>query len=146
MLLTEFRQMTLERALLDTTTAGGLVAGLIDLYQTPIAITQLTPLATFTAAVATYVGYAQGVITWALPSVSVDGNVEVVGTVPVFRPTNAVTPNQIYGAYITLAVSGDLAFAAQFDTAPLPMISNLDLIELTVRYRPASQSLIVYIS
>jgi len=144
--LTDFQAWTLERALLDTTTAGGLLDATVDLYQTPIAVTPETPLATFTAAVATFTGYAQGVVTWELPTVADDGEVEVIGTLPIWRPTDGVTPNQIYGMFIRLDVGGSLAMAGQFDTPPLPMISALDSIICTLRYRPASGTLVVTVS
>lgn len=144
--LTEFQGSQLARALADTIAGGPLLGLLVDLYQTPIAITPLTPLATFLAAIATFVGYAQGTVTWALPSVADSGEVEVVGSLATWRPTNSVTPNQIYGAYASLAAGPTLALAGQFDTAPLPMVSNLDLIIATVRYRPSGTSMINYVS
>lgn len=140
-LLTEFQSSLLARALADTT--GYLVGMKVDLFQTPISITPTTPLATFTAAVATYTGYAQHVMVWDLPSLDINGQVQVVGTAVVYRPTGTAIGNSIYGCYCTDAVSGDLLFAGAIDGAPAPMNSAVNQIQLQVIYRPASNSITV---
>lgn len=142
--LLEFQASILARAAADI--ADYLAAMHLDLYQTPIVITPQTPVATFTAALATYTGYAQGVVTWLAPSVSDDGTVEVAGTIPEFRPTDGVTPNVIYGVFCRAAVGGALLFAAAFDNGPLPMENALNAILLTVRYRPSTRSVCVVVS
>lgn len=144
--LTEFQQATLDRALADTKALSPFVGLKADLCQVDVPINQATLLATLVAGIATYTGYAQGVVTWALPSVSAEGIVEVVGTMTVFRPTDGVTPNVIYVIYFTESVSGALAFAQRFDNAPLSMGSALNQIEVTIRYRPATQSIIVVVN
>src|SRR5690242_7319844 len=119
--LQEYAANQTERALIDTTTAGALLAAKIDLYKTDVTITPNNVLTDFNAHVADFTGYAQGTITWNTPTIADDGTVEVIGTVPMWAPTDAVHPNMIYGCYITLAVGGALAYAGRFDTAPVPM-------------------------
>jgi len=145
-IVTENQASQLARALADTRALSPYVGLLIDLYKAPIAYVPTTPLATFTAQTADFVGYAQGTVTWSLPTVAQDGTVEVVGALPIWRPTNAVTPNLIYGFFATLAVGGDLAFFGQFDLAPLLMQSALNQLEMTVRYRPATSSIVVTVN
>jgi hypothetical protein len=139
--LTEFQASLLARALADTT--GYLVGMQVDLFQTPIAILPTTPLATFTAAIATYTGYAQHIMVWDLPSLDETGQVQVVGTAVIFRPTGTAIGNSIYGCYCTDAVSGDLLFAGAVDNAPVPMNSSLNLLQLQIIFRPASNSFVV---
>lgn len=144
MQLTEYQASQLARAAADV--ADYLLAMKVDLYQSDIVITPDTLLATFTAAVATFTGYAQKTVTWATPTIADDGTVEVIGTVPKWQPTDAATPNVIYGIYCTEAVGGALLFAGRFETAPLPMGSALQQITITLRYRPADKSLCTYVS
>lgn len=142
--LTEFQASQLARAADDI--AGYLDGLKVDLYQTAIAFGPTTPLATFTAAVCTYTGYAQGVVTWSTPTLADDGTVEVLGTLPVWRPTDGVTPNVAWGIYAHSGVGSVLYFAGQFDGAPLPMQSALQQITVTLRYRPATRTLAVVVS
>ncbi len=142
--LFEFQKSQLVRALNDT--AGELLGALLGLYQAPIDINQGTPLATFTAAIATYTGYAAQAIVWGLPSVNQAGEVEVQGIGLIFRPTDAVAPNSVWGIYITDSTGADLYFAAQFDAPPIPMVSALDQITIVIRYKPATQSFAVVVS
>lgn len=144
MLLYETQSSQLTRA--GEAIAAYLLGLKADLYKTPIDLTTNPPLATFQAAIADYAGYAQGVVTWDTPSVSDDGTVEVIGTYDQFRPTDSVNPNGIWGVYFTAAIGGALVFFGQFDTAPLPMASALNQITITLRYRPADQSIVAYVS
>jgi hypothetical protein len=136
-------------AALDTTAVGSatgpLVGAVVRLFQANITPDKETSLATLNADSCTFVGYAEKAITWQLPSIADDGAVEVVGTTTQFRPTNSVTPNSAYGAYIVSA-AGDLAFAGRFDGAPLPMADAQDQITVTVRYRPIQAGLGVVVS
>jgi hypothetical protein len=137
----EYQAATLARALLDTA-MGGTLAGLkVDLTQSNVAITPNTLLATLVAQIATFDGYAQGVVTWDLPSLDSTGAVVVVGNIPVWRPTDGVVPNTIYDAYATLATGGALAFAGLLDGAPIPLASALNQLQLIFRYYAAAQSM-----
>lgn len=144
MILLEFQASQLARATDDV--AGTLLGLKADLYQEPVDITPATPLATFTAVIANYTGYAQGAVTWEVPSVADDGTVEVIGNFAVWRPTDAVTPNNIWGIFFRAAIGGALLFAGQFDGAPLPMANALQQIAITLRYRPATNSVVVTVS
>lgn len=86
---------------------------------------------------ADYVGFGAEAITWQAPSTSDDGQVEIVGVVGEFRPTNGVTPNDIFGV-IAQDAGGGLLDAVRFPDGPYSMNSALDAILLVVRYRPAT--------
>lgn len=143
MVLTEFQQSLIARA--SAATLGYLVGLKIKLIKTHVNITPSTLVAELDAAQADFAGYALHVVTWLTPTISVDNVVEAIGTVPAWRPTDAVTPNVIWGFYAIDAVSGDLLFAGQFDTAPIPMDTAMREITVTIRYRPAGPSLVVYL-
>lgn len=144
--LFEFQDSQVSRAVESTVVTGYLAGATVDLYQAEIAINQTTPLSEFTSNLANYTGYAQGAITWGPATVADDGTVEILGTVPEFRPTGTAVTNTIWGLFIRDAGGTALYFAGQFDGAPLPMGSTLDSILLTLRFRPATQSVVVVIS
>lgn len=143
--LFEFNASELARALRDTNAGSPLVGLKVDLTKESVPITSETVIGDLTAVIANFAGYAQGVVTWDLPSISSDGTVEVVGNLAVWRPTDGVTPNNIYNIYMTGGVSGDLLFAGLLDDAPVPMTNALSQLLVTVRYRPATKSLVVSI-
>jgi hypothetical protein len=118
-------------------TAGALLAAKIDLFANN---TVFNPLTTVLAdmVVANYTGYAQGTLTWDVASVADEGETEAHSNRITWRPTDAVTPNQIYGYYLTLA--GALLGGGNFDGGPLSMMSALDAILTTVVFRPGSLS------
>lgn len=127
--------------------AGTLAGAKVHMYETDLTLEPTLPsLADFVAAVATYTGYAAATITWGTPSIADDGTVEVVGTVPAFRPSADVAGKSVWGIWITDTTSATLLFAGQYDEAPLPMAATTDEILLVVRYRPADTSLVVVIS
>jgi hypothetical protein len=142
--LFEYEASLLARANADTT--GYLKLATVDLYQTDVDIGSGNTVADFTASVATYVGYAQGVLAWDAASVADDGTVECVSAAITFRPTDATTPNVIYGCFIRGATGGTLLFAGRFDGAPLDMSDAVHQIVLTVRYRPDATSIAVTVS
>lgn len=113
--------------------AGSLAGAKAVLYKTDVLPTFLSVIGDFT--LADYVGAVPLAVTWLAPSVSDDGHVEVVGTIPEFRPTNSVTPNTVFGVLLTNGAGTSLLIGGRFDNAPLPMNSNLDAIVLTVRVR-----------
>lgn len=127
---------------------AGKLAGLkVDLYQTDVPLVPWPGDAALIAAVATYVGYAQGAVTWGVPSQADDGTYEVIGTIAVFQPTNSVAPNNIYGAYFTESGAPNaIEFAARFDNAPLPMENHLRTITVVLRYRPATGTVVITVS
>jgi hypothetical protein len=144
MTLFEFQLSQLHRAAND-------VAGLLDgvklaLFQAPMDIGEATTLAELVANVATFTGYVKTALVWDTPSVADDGTVEVVSHTITFRPSDAVTPNQIWGCWIEDSTAAFVYFAGQFDNAPLPMTSALQQIIVTVRYRPASDTLVITVS
>jgi len=145
--LLEYQISQTARATGDTVGAGApLLAATVNLYQAQIDFNMDTPLATFTAAVATFDGYAAKTITWQAVSVADDGTVECVGTISAFRPTGSVTSNVIWGCYITNSAGDTLLAAAEFDNPPIPMDGALDTINITIRFRPASQTIGVVVS
>jgi len=128
-------------ALIDT---GGVLDGaVIRLFKNDVMPTLTSVTADFTET--DYVGFGDQTITWLEPSISDDGTIEVLGTVGEFRPTNDVTPNQVYGALLLDSTTAML-FGGRFEGAPLPMESATDSILITVRFRPADQSLAIVIS
>lgn len=149
-LLLEFQAATLARALNDTEAAPG-VAGFLDgcdlcLTKTEIDIEPDTTLAALDAEEADYSGYARQALVWGVPSVSDDGTVEVIAAPLTFRPTAATVGNQIYAVYIVDGGGTLLYFARQLDEAPVPMVSTLDVLILTIRYRPATDTICIAIT
>lgn len=126
-------------------TAGFLDGALIYLYKSDTPATKNVVLGDLTTA--NFTGAAGKAITWGAPTVNDLGDVEMVGTVAAaFKPTDAVTPNDIYGAYIRLAGPADLVAIARFENAPLPMNSALDQLLPVIRVRLTQSGVIVVIS
>lgn len=127
--------------------ASTLAGATVHLGKTDVAIGRSTVKADLTAHEADYDGYAAQTITWNDPSYGDDGEVEVVGIVPEFRPDSADVDNQIYYLYILSAGSGTpLIFAARFDDPPLPMAEATDSLVVTVRWKPRTNGVVVTIS
>jgi hypothetical protein len=125
--------------------AGSLAAAVIDLFQSDTVVDRNTVVGDLV--VADYSGYAQKVITWLAPSISDDGQIEVIGTVTEWRPTSSAVVNSIYGLLVRAAgVGPPLYFVARFDDAPLPMGGTLDSIILTLRWRPRTGGLVATVS
>lgn len=149
--LFEYQLATLERATDNVApvvvgSTGFLFGAEVCLTTAQFDLNQANTLAEFAAVEADFTGYAPAAITWGVPSVADDGTVEVVATAIVFRPTDAVTPNVIYMLYITNAAGDALYYAGVFDNPPLPMNSALDQITVIVRFRPATNSIVVVVS
>jgi len=128
--------LLMQQAIIDALAdyiAGGLTGAEIHLFQNNLvfdpATTEITDLVE-----ATYGGYAALALTFGVPSVSDDGNVESICTAQVWRPTNSTTPNTIYGYFIDDG-AGVLLAGGTFDTGGLPMNSALDVINTVVRFR-----------
>jgi hypothetical protein len=113
----------------------------VDLFQADITPTRVTALSDYTAGIADYNGYGHETATFGVPSRADDGTIEVLGTVPEFRPSDALAPNTIFGLWTTLG-DGSLGFAARFDNPPIPMQDALDQITVTLRYRPTNGGLV----
>lgn len=126
--------------------AGKLADAHIGLYKAPgVALNQNTVKADITALIANYDGYAEANIDWSTASISDDGYVEVVGTVPEFRPTGSNVDNEIVGAFITANSDDALLMFGEFDDSFL-MNSNLDAAVVMVRYRPDTDTLLIAVS
>lgn len=124
--------------------AGVLTTAKCKLFQNNYTPTPSSVVADFTAA--TYVGNATATLTFDAPSVSDDGHVETHATPAAWRPTNGVTPNTIYGLYITDTTGADLLFACRFDGAPLPMNDSLDVIITVITLRLAGSGISVEVT
>lgn len=112
----------------------------LDLYTNDIIPGRDLPRSAYVTA--NFDGYAQAAITWLGASVADDGTVEVIGTVPEFRPTGSVTPNNVFGVVVTDA-AGDLIGAARLDDAPTPLGSTLNNLLVTVRIKPTVKGFVL---
>lgn len=126
--------------------AGYLADAEIGLYKGPVPLAEATTKTDVTTVEANYDGYAIANIDWQSPSIADDGEVEVVGIVPEFRPSGANVENEIYGCYIQANGDGEMYFFGNLDDAPVTMSDTNDALILTVRYRPGSESLTVTVS
>jgi len=126
-----------------TDTGGALDGAKVRLYVNDVQPVVTSVVGDFDPT--TYTGHADKLITWLAPSIADDGSPECIGTVPEFRPTDAVVPNTVYGMIII--DSGSVMFeGGRFEDAPLPMESALDSILVTVRLRFLDNSIAVVIS
>jgi hypothetical protein len=127
--------------------AGDLATATVHLGKTDMTVDRNTTKTELTATEADYTGYAAETVTWLAPSLADDGNIEVIGTVGEFRPTDDVVDNAIYTLWVLSADTGTpLCFAARFDNAPLPMAGPLDSLIVTLRWRPQTGGLVVTVS
>lgn len=126
--------------------AGGLADAEIGLYTEAVPASRTTVKSDVTAVEANFDGYAIANIDWQAPSIADDGEVEVVGIVPEFRPTGANVDNTIVGAYIQGNGDGEMKFFGPLDGDGIKMAKTTDALYLTVRYRPAAKSLTVTVS
>ena len=116
--------------LADATTAVTgtfLATNVIDLFQNDVPFSPSEPIGSYD--LATYTGYAAEAVTWGAATVDDDGSVVIQGIVAEFRPTDAVTPNQIYG-WLLRNAGGDILGGGNFNP-PLPMNNALDNIIMT---------------
>lgn len=122
---------------------GSLLGCLVHLFSSNTTPTPATIVGDVTEA--DYSGYAAKAVTFLAPSISDDGQPELVGTVAEFRPTGTTVTNVIYGGWIVNATSA-LRYWFRFDNPPLPMGATTDSILLTVRVRMSPSGLIVTVS
>lgn len=149
--LLESEASQLARAAVDVGTnvgpiAGPLNAAKLHLGQSDLAIDGNTPYATLSGQEADYDGYAAQSLVWGTPVTAADGTVEVVATVLTFAPTGDTVSNSIYNAWVSNTGGTVWYFAAPIVDGPLPMESALDQMKVTIRYRPATQTLMVTIA
>lgn len=140
------RNKAYKKAVLTAAALAGtlLLDAKLRLFKNNVVVDQNTDPATLTAA--NYTGYAEEALTWHTVSVSDDGKPEAVSDPVIFRPTDAVTPNTIYGAQL-YDDSGTPVFlgAGNFDS-PVPMNSAEDELMLVVRVREGEDPEIVVVS
>jgi hypothetical protein len=133
--------------LLADSIAGHLATVDFHLIKANVGLAPWPGNAALIAAEADYTGYAAGVVTWGTPSKADDGTYEIVGTVPTFRPAGVVIVNNVWGGYLQQhAAPLHIPFAVIFDNAPLPMDDVLQTIDVVLRYRPQTQTIIISIS
>lgn len=125
---------------------GPLYQAQCRLFNADIPVDAATPLATLVAAEADYTGYAAGSSTFGGPFRADDGAIEMVSQQMSFRPTDAVTPNNIWGLFVTNAAGTNLLFVSRFDNPPVPMGSALDDIKVNLRWRPSTSGLVAVVS
>lgn len=121
-----------------TAPLGSASVGLVSSDSVPF--NRDTTLAELTPIEGGYTGYARKPVTWNAASISDDGTVEMVGTVPEFRPTGASTVS-MFGLFLTGLDSATLAGCGPLDGAPTPMIDGNSAIVVTIRFRPATGGL-----
>lgn len=100
-------------------------------------------LATLTAAATTYTGNAKGAITWGPATRNGNGEIEYRGTVPEFRPSDAVTPNVAQGAWVENGAASKYYFVGQFPAPGVNFADALSALTCTVVYKPEAQSVLL---
>lgn len=145
MQLLEFLAQALLRAGDDI--AGSLAGSKLGLTKTVVDINQDTTLASMTAAKATFTSYVKTALVWGDPTIADDGTVEVVAEPLPFAPTDALGGDQVMrNLWIEDSTAAVLQFAGTFDIPYPPMNSALNQLTVVVRYRPATQTIVVVIS
>lgn len=107
-----------------------LVGAKLKLYQSSFAPVQNSPLSAFAAAEADFAGYAAATLTWSAMGVQGDGTPSAVSSRAFFQATDAVTPNQIGGAWLELA-GGEIWGYFPFND-PADLQTALSWVALTV--------------
>lgn len=128
-------------ALLANAIAGVLDGCKVRLGKADVSVTPDRPLADYT--IANFDGYANAAVTWSDPTISDDGEVEVIGNVPEFRPTGTVTPNEIYTVHLVDSAGTELHASKRLENAPIPMGAVTDAYQPILRYRPRTGMLSV---
>jgi hypothetical protein len=114
-------------ALSEMVAVGEVLAGCkIHLYANQLIPSQGTLLTMFVEA--TFTGYvAQSVGAWGAAYIGPDGNAHVTAPGLQFQATDDVTPNTIYGWYMTNTAGTELVGAANFLT-PIPIVAALQAV------------------
>jgi hypothetical protein len=87
-----------------------------------------------------YTGYGDGTMTFTAPYTPGSGGVAAISNTAIFRPTDAVTPQNMWGAVLTDSGSTSVFAAGRFDAPPLPMTNALDQIEMSIVFNPATSN------
>lgn len=128
---------------INTAVTGTLVGATVGLFQNNIVPNAATVFADLVEA--DYTGYGTEAVTWLAVDISDDGFYEITGTVGEFRPTDAVTPNSVFGFYLT-GVGGIFLGAGRFDNPPIPMEDAFDHIIPTPRIRVSPSGIVAVVS
>jgi len=139
----DFEMGVLEDALASGKTLAGIKAGLT---KTEIDFDPSLKPADVAASEADYAGYTRQLVTFNAPSISDAGAIEVVGTIPEFRPDDDTVDNQIFQLTLFSGDGTKLLAVAAFDNAPLPMGQALDAIVATVRVSVIPTGFVVSVS
>lgn len=83
---------------------------------------------------ADYTGYARQLLVWGTPYDGSDGRPSVLSGMLTFRPTDAVTPNTINGAFLATAATAGALVAVDPFSGPRSMSSALDVLNLAVEH------------
>lgn len=115
------------------TGVGGTLNGVkVHLFNTPFDLTQDSLLAEFIEA--TFAGYAaSAVVVWGAAFMNQNNEAETLGPSILFAATDAVTPNQVHGYYITNG-AGTVWIAAEVFATPVPMVDGDSNLVLIPRY------------
>jgi hypothetical protein len=125
---------------------GFLDAAHAHLTMIDVPIDRTTLLTDLSNASANFDGYLPGNVDWQLPSLADDGTAEVLGTVPIFRPTGSHNANGIFDLYLTNNTDDSLWACGRFDLAPLPMATPFNTILVTIRWRGGKLSIVDVVS
>lgn len=98
-------------------------------------------LAQLTAGEPGYSGYARKAVTWNAASRDAAGNIQALGTVPEFRPTNGNVPATIQGIFGVLS-NGSLGFCGPLDDAPVALNDQFSNLVVTIAWKPTSGGLV----
>jgi len=123
----------LELLALADALAGDFTGSLMKLYTNNLVFDPAT-VVVGDLTEATFTGYVSQTLVWGVPSVSDDNHVESISGQLTWRPTDAVTPELVYGYYWT-TLGGALLGGGYFDEGPLPMQSALDVMKTTLIFR-----------
>jgi len=118
-----------------TAVTGVTVGSVMKLGKAALSISEFTTIAELQANECDYGGYGSEAGVWSANSVDDLGRVELQGVVGEFRPTDSVTPNDVYYAWVENG-AGDKLLAWECEGAPIPMNSVLDSYQATPRLRP----------
>jgi hypothetical protein len=144
-MILEMTDLFAEQLLVELAAATMELAGAtVHLFASNTPVNRDTIKADLLAGEAAFTGYAMKTVTWGTPARSSDGQIEMTGIMTAWRPTDAVTPNTVYALWLAKLTSGDVLGVATFDN-PVPMQDALDELIVTLRFRPLTNSLVVYI-
>lgn len=142
---------TLNAQILSGLVAAGPNGGALNGAKCGLTKDDITPLssldlATVQAAECDFAGYAPKAVTWLAPSISDDGNQEIVGQVAEFRPTDETVDNTAHQAFLVNAAGDELLAIGTLDSAPVPMGHPTDSLLVILRIRNLSGGIVVDVS